>query len=904
MSISPPRSAARLLARALRNDPAGPAILGDLHEELVRIARKDGEAAARRWYWREACLLSMQRLSWREARAVPGTAAMESGRVVDGRARGPGGGVRALLEDAGYALRVHLRAPGFALFTAALIGLGVGGATTVFSVLRPLALAPLPFPDAHELVWIANEGRPGDESLSAVTSRTLNLADFRERSRSFDGLTGYNAFFDQNAYTLTGAGEPERLVAANVAHDFLDVLGVETLHGRSFTVEEGLRDGPDAAILTHAFWRQRFAADPGVVGRAITLNDTHYTVVGVLPPTFDFSSIFTPGVHVDVLLPFVISTGREDFQGNVLAIMGRLQPGVTPAAAQAELEAIIDELAEEDPRRWGLGARVTPLQQQVAGPFHSALLLLAAAAGTLLLIVCVNVSNLILSRSPSRAREVAVRKAFGASRFRLARQLLLESLGVSILGALLGSGLAWGITSLVARSADLRIPLLNQVGVDGSALLFAAGAALLTGLVVGIVPALQVREGTEAATLRASASTSSSSRRAGRLREVLVIAEVTLACVLVASGGLLIRSFRGILDIDLGFDPSNTVAWQINPGAGFVSFDSPRERADYYRALTDRVSQVPGVEQVGLIDALPLGRNRSWNLRVVEGEVLADTAHGIYPHMIDAGYLGAMRVPLVTGRGVTRDDTEESQRVVLLNESGARQIFGGENPLGRRIRVFGPWVWEVVGLVRDVKHLSPEQAPGIQVYFPITQMPDYATLDLVVRSSQPVARIAPAVGETLRAVDAALPTREFWTVESTVDRAVSARRFTLSILTAYGAAALLLAALGVYGVLSQAVAERKAEIGIRIALGASHTKIVGSVMRRVLLLAGLGIMAGLALSLVSNRLLDALLFQVSPRDPVTLVGTVLVLLLVAGLAGALPAIRAGRVRGVGVLRGD
>jgi predicted permease len=897
MSGSPPRVAVRILGRALRDDPAGPSILGDLSEDFARMMEEAGETAARRWYWREALLLAVQRTFWRRAIAVPERARMSHMRA------GGTSWLRALSEDAGYALRVHLRAPAFALFTAALIALGVGSATTVFSVLQPLVLAPLPFPEAHELVWIANEAPPGDASLDAVTSRTANLRDFRERSRSFDGLTGYNAFFDRSSYTLTGVGEPERLVAADVAHDFLDVLGVAPLHGRGFTVEEGLANGPPAALLTHAFWRQRFASDPAVVGRSITLNEIPYTVVGVLPATFDFSSIFTPGVPVDVLLPFVIPTGRGGFQGNILSIVGRLQAGVTPEAAQAELEEIMGALASEDPRRWGLGARVTPLQQQVAGPFHPALILLASAAGTLLLIVCVNVSNLILSRAPSRAREVAVRKAFGASRLRLARQLLLESLGIAVLGALLGSGLAWGVTSLLGRSANLRIPLLDRVDVDGSALLFASGVALLTGLVVGIVPALQVREGTEATALRASASTSSSSRRAGRLREGLVIAEVTLACLLVVSGGLLVKSFRSILDVELGFDPSSSVAWQINPSADF-NFDSPRERAEFYRSLTDRVSEVPGVERVGLIDALPLGRNRTWPLRVVGGEALADTARDIFPHVIDAGYLGAMRVAVAAGRGFTRDDTEETQPVVLLNESGARQLFGSASPLGRQFRVFGPWIWEVVGVVRDVKHLSPDLEPGIQVYFPIAQMPDYATLDLVVRSSLPVERIASAVGAALAEVDPSIPTRQFWTVASTVERSVSARRFTLTILTAYGAVALLLAALGVYGVLSQVVAERRAEIGIRVALGASSSEIVRSVMQRVLLLAGIGTLAGISLSLLSARLLDSLLFQVSARDPATLGSTALLLLMVACVAGAAPAIRAGRVRGMGALRGD
>jgi len=412
--------------------------------------------------------------------------------------------------------------------TALIIGLGVGAATAVFSVVKPLILAPLPFQDPEALVWIANVSEARGTSLSDVTSRSGNLRDFRERSGSFAGLTGYNAFFDQSAYTLTSDGDPERLVGAGIAHDFLEILSVEPLHGRSFTVEEGLWGGPRAIILSHGFWRQRFDGDPEIVGRGITLNDEPYTVVGVLPRSFDFSSFFTPGVGVDFLLPFPV--GEEtDRWGNTMVILGRLRPGVTPERAQAELDGIVAGLQEEQPDRWGLGAEVTPLQEKIAGPFKPAFFLLAAAAATLLLIVSVNVSNLLLARSPGRAREVAVRKAFGASRGRLARQLVLEMSGMALVGAVLGGGLAWAATRAIARTKAVQVPMLDQVGMDASAFLFAAGVALLTGLLVSIVPAIQVGEGAEASVLRSESRGSTAGRGGRRLRESLVVAEVALA---------------------------------------------------------------------------------------------------------------------------------------------------------------------------------------------------------------------------------------------------------------------------------------------------------------------------------------------------------------------------------------
>jgi predicted permease len=851
-------------------------MLGDLHEDFVRILHARGRAAARLWYWREAVLLSCSRVLWRVKR---------------------GSGYR---EDAGYALRVLARAPGFSLFTAVMIGLGVGAATSVFSVLRPLVLTPLPFEDSDALVWISNANDAEDTSLPAVTFRTGVVRDLRERSRSLAGLTGYMAFFDFGAYTLTGTGEPERLVGVDVAHDFLDVLGVVPLHGRSFTVEEGAWGGPPAVILSYGFWTRRFAGDLALVGRSITLNDRPRTVVGVLPPTFDFSSIFTPGISVDFLAPFPISA-ETDGWGNTTAMIGRLGPGATPESAQVELDAIVDALRQEQPERRGLAARVTPLHEHIAGPFSRTFLLLAAAAGTLLGIACVNVSNLILSRSPARAPELAVRKAFGAPLVRLVRQLLLETVGISLLGAALGTGLAWVATRLLSRTAGIRIPLLGEVRVDGAALLFASGVAVVTGVLVGLLPALHVCEGNESSILRNAARGSSASPAARRLRETLVFAQVTLACALLVVSGLLVRSFRSVLAVDLGFEQNNAVAWKLSPS---TEFQTKRERADFYAALAESVSRAPGVEQVGLVDALPLSRQRSWTFSVVGASDGGAREQELTPHVITPAYLAAMGIDLVAGRPLQRDDTEDSPKVILVNESAARRLFAGEDPLGRQIRIGGPSDWEVVGVVRDVRDVSPELDPGIQVYFPIAQMPDYPSLDLIVRSSLPVEEIVRSVSSALRDIDASMPTGEFWSLESMVDRAISARRFTLAVLSAFGAAALLLAGLGIYGVLSQSVAERRTEIGIRLTLGASSGRILSVVLGQTLLLAGAGVVAGGLLALVGARLFGSLLFGVGVADPITFLGMSGVLLLVAALAAMFPAVRAVKTSVVGTLRAE
>jgi len=515
--------------------------------------------------------------------------------------------------------------------------------------------------------------------------------------------------------------------------------------------------------------------------------------------------------------------------------------------------------------------------------------------------VCVNVSNLLLARSPGRVREMAVRKTLGASRGRIARQLVLESLVVSLGGAVVGGGLAWLVTRAVTGAVGVRVPLLSQGRLDASALLLATGVAVVTGLVVSLAPALRVAEGGEAAVLRESGRGSSASRRARRLREGLVVAQVTLACVLLVVGGLLVRSFRAVLDLDLGFDPSDAVAWQLNPSG---SFETGAERGVFLEGIAQQVAQIPGVERVGLIDALPLGRTRNWGFRIPGVPQEGDRAIGYFPHLVDPGYLEAMRIPLVEGRNLTQEDMGEGPLAILINESGARWAFPEERAVGRSLDFGWRGFGEIVGVVKDVRHVSPEMGSGIEIYFPLARVADFRTLDMVVRSSLPTSRMAAAVVAALQEADTNMPAREYWTVQSTVDRAVSARRFTLGILTAYGVAALLLAGLGIYGVLAQSVAERRPEIGIRMALGASARGVAWSVMGRTLLLAGLGIGAGALLSVWSVRLVTTLLFGVGPSDPLTFLGMATILLAVAAVAGLLPATRAARTRGAGALQAE
>ncbi|MGD8360340.1 MAG: ABC transporter permease [Gemmatimonadota bacterium] len=798
-----------------------------------------------------------------------------------------------LVQDVRYALRALRRDLGFFLFAALIVGLGIGATTAVFSVMNPLMLKPLPFHHPEDLVWVANQRTGG---MSMRTSRTSNLRDFRSMNESFEALTGYFAFFEYESYNLSGDGLPERLVGVGVAQDFLPTLGIDPLVGRNFVDEESVWDGRPAVILTHGFWTRRYAADPGMVGRSIVLNDEANEVVGVLPPDFDFSSIFTPGSEVDFLYPFPISDETDQW-GNTLAMIGRLRPGATVQSAQAELDLIVDQLQEADPDRWGLDAAVSPLQEQISGSVRSAMLLLAAAAGAVMLIACANLSNLLLARGPNRQKEMAVRSALGASRHRLTRQLLFESLILALAGGAIGVAVAFGATSLVAGTSAVRIPMLHSVSVDGSTLLFSFAVALAAGLIIGVVPALQMASGREAAAMSDSSRGSSEGRRSAALREGLVVAEVALSCVLLVGGGLLLRSFSRVMDVNLGYEPAGAMSWRVDTPAPFEDLASANV---YYDQLVANVMTVPGVEAVGLSDCLPLGRNRTWGIRA-QGVVYDEGQNpSVFPRIIDHRYLQAMEIPLLAGRYFTADDTDETRPVLVVNETAAREVFPEREALGGIILMAGQ-EWEVVGIVGDVRHQALEQASGGEMYIPMTQS-GWPTLEMVVRSSLPPETLIPGVRRALESTDPTLPTGDFHTLESVVDKAVSPRRFTLILLGSFAGTALLLAALGIYSVLSYTVSRRVPEIGIRMALGESGGQVLTRVVARTMTLAGIGIVIGGVGSYAASRLIASLLYGVEPTDSLTFGSMVAILLAVAALAGFLPARRASRTDPMAALR--
>lgn len=799
-------------------------------------------------------------------------------------------------DDIRYALRRIRREPAFAAFAVAIMALGVAAVTSVFSVMSPLMLRPLPFANQDRLVWIANGASGG---MSAVTSRSSNLRDYRIHNRSFEAMTGFYAFFDYEGYNLVGDGAPERLSGVGVAQNFLDVLGVKPALGRTFTDEESVWNGRPAAILTHGFWVRRFGADPKIVGRSMTLNGKPTEIVGVLPEWFDFASTFAPASHVDFLNPFPIADETDQW-GNTLSMIGRLKPGVTVAAAQADLDRVNKQLRDADPNRWGLNATVSGLRDHIAGGFRAPLIVLAVAATLVLAIACGNLSNLLLVRAQQRAKEMSVRSALGATRRRLVVQLLTESLMLALCGGVLGVALAFWLTRLVSGTTAFSIPMLQTVSVDATALGFTLVATLVTGIVVGIAPALQLSSGREWATLNEASRGASGGRKSNAVREALVVGEVALAFVLLVSGGLLLRSFVGLLDVDLGFRPAGALMWQLDAGR---DFPNDTVRRAYYENVLARVREIPGVDVVGVTDTPPLGRNRGWGIRargVVYDE--KNPAPGVFPRIVDGDYLRAMQIPIVSGRLLSRDDRPESRRVVVINKTAAQTLFPGSDAVGQFVLVGGGDPREVVGVVSDVRHQALDQGSGLEAYIPYTQISDYGTLAMVVRSRVPAAALAQSVKSTLNAVDPSLPVADYQSLEAVVDRAVSPRRFILMVLGGFAGAALLLAALGIYAVLSYSVSQRVREIGIRMALGESGGSVRRRVVGRTMLLAATGVLIGAVVSFGASRLLQSLLYGVGPTDPLSFMGTAVLLVGVSAIAGFLPALRASRTDPIVALR--
>ena len=805
--------------------------------------------------------------------------------------------VDLLRQDLRYTFRTLRRDAGFALFVVLIAGLGIGASAAVFSVVNTLLLRPLPFSEPQDLVWITNHDSRG---LSGQTTQVDHMLDLRERTQSLSAIAGYFAFYGVGDNLLSGSGEPERLSGVPVSGNFFDVLGVQPQIGRLFRPEESEWNGPKAVLLSDGLWRRRFAADPGIVGSALTLNDEPHTVVGILPASFDFGAVFAPGSHFDLYFPFPLSPETNRW-GNTMAMIGRLKPGVTADQAAAEIRTLGTQLTREYPTRNSFEGFVTPLGDQVSGRMRLAVWVLAGAVGMVMLIVCANLSSLLLARTAARQKEIAIRSALGAGRGRLLGQMLTEGLVLSTAGALLGLAVAGAATAALARLDGISIPLLATLRLDPAAIGFTAAMALVTGVVFGLAPAFQARGAGLHESLKDATRGSTAGRRRAWVRSALVVSEVAFACVLLVGAGLLIRSLVRVLDVDMGFEPARAATIRVDPDS---RYETPAQLNAYLNDVLRRVKEIPGVEAAAVTDALPLGRNRTWGARAKGVVYERGQAPIAFVRVVTDGYPAAMGIPLLAGRDFAQGDTLGTEPVMLINETLARTVWPGQDPIGKY--VLGPCAEErrVIGVVGDVRHLALEQESGNEMYIPVRQCSDLSSADLVVRSTLAPAPLGGAIREALKPIAPNLPGNDFRTLQQIVDKSVSPRRFTVMLLTAFAVFALVLASLGIYGLISYSVSQRTQEIGIRMALGASARGVQRRILAQTLRLAAIGMALGTAAAWALARGMSGLLFDVSETDPAAFFAMLLILAAVAAVAGYLPARRAARIDPMLALRAE
>lgn len=817
------------------------------------------------------------------------------------------------LQDTRYTFRTLRNNPAYAAIAILVLALGVGLNAAVFSVVNTLLLRPLPLPKSQELVWFSG-GKSLDAKmlaaggLSAQTFTVEVLREFQRNNQSFESVTAYQTFYNSLQYKLTGVGEPRQLDAVEVAGNFFPTLGVVPVLGRNFMEEETVKGGRHAAMLSYYFWKTQFAADASVIGKTIILNTSPaaingpVTIVGVLPPSFDFGALFAPGKKVDLFVPAVMDFWST--WGNTLAVVGRLKPGVSVAQAQDEADRLFPHLKLQH-KDWyyDYASNFITLKDHVEGKLQRSLVVLWAAVGLILLIVCVNLSNLQLGRATTRSKEFAMRRALGAGRGRIIRQLLTESLVLSFAGSLLGLAIAFAIIDYLSRQSSIALPLIATIHLDSASVFWTFATAIAAGILFGIAPAFRVSGANIQNAIKANAAGMAAGRSHERFRSILVISEIGLACLLLVGAALLLRSFLRILDVDLGFNPSHAAAMETDlPPA--ANKDQLLQRIQILKSEIDRVSALPGVESVGFADMLPLDRNREWGLVAVGRYHPKDADTGALVYLVTPGYLQAMGMRLLAGRDFSWDDTPDRQPVIIVNRAAARREWPSEDPIGKLAYGAGDKPNRVIGVIADVRESALEQNSSPEIYVPMTQNSDVEGATLVVRSRVVPDTLATGILTALRTLNPSQPATGLRSLQTFVDRSVSPRRFFVMLVTIFATLGILLAALGIYGVISYSVTQKTQEIGVRMALGATRGRVQRAILAQTLRLAIAGLAAGTIASIGAAHLLASLLFATSPRDPIAYGAMAAFLFTIALLSGYFPARRASRIQPMDALRNN
>jgi putative ABC transport system permease protein len=812
-----------------------------------------------------------------------------------------------LRRDARYAVRTLRRTPSFTIVAALTLALGIGASAAIFSVVDAVLLRPLPYRDGERLVFLKHAGG----TVAAAT-----FLDWQAGSRSVERMSAAEVW----SPNLTGGDKPEQISGIRLTSDHLPMLGVSPVLGRVFLPEEDRAGAHRVIVLGHGVWQRRFASDSGVIGRTIPVDGEPYTIIGVMPRGFRFVPLWAE--EAELAAPLVLDGRRTDRQGSSLRVFGRLRPGVALAELRADLGAIAERLAREYPAS-DQRVDVEALQDAVVGSVRQALLLLLAAVAFVLLIACANVAHLQLMRASSREREFAVRAALGGSQRRLVQQSLVESGVLSIGGGVLGLGLAFAaVRALVALAPAGRLPRVETVAVDGRVLAFALAATALAAVIFGLGPALAVSRRDVQAALRDGAKGSGESMRRGRVRAALVISELAMALVLVATAGLVVRSFQSMRAVDPGYDVHNVVSMMVSL-KGTKQATPVERRATFFDDLVQQVRAVPGVEDASVINHLPMHGDHWRFPYTVEARpaLRSDAPTSASFRIVRPGYFRTMRIPIILGRDFTDEELAGRAHVVVVNESMARRRWPNESPIGQRISVDDPtsgadW-YSVIGVVKEVRQGSLTEGSSEEMYFPYLPAPNEGqiplrlanflspvTMTLVVRTASDPAPLIAMVDAVVHMMERDAPVSDVTTMSQVVAREFGPPRFYLLVFGTFGAVALTLAVVGVYGVISYSVARRTREIGLRVALGAPPSGPFRLVVGQGMQLAVLGIGIGLVIALMVTRYLRSVLFGVEPTDPMTLGAAVVLLAGTALAACCVPAWRASRVDPVVVLRAE
>ena len=807
-----------------------------------------------------------------------------------------------MLRDLRYAIRSLRRSPGFALAAVATLALCIGATTAIFSVVYSVLFRPLPFADPDGVLLVRTTWRQMTSSFSVG-----NWADVNRQQHSFEYFVPAHA----ESFNLAGTDAPENVTGARVGADYFAMLGVRPALGRSFLAEEDAPGRGDVVVLSDGLWRRRFGSDPRVVGSQVRLDGRPHTVVGVMPASMDYA-VFDEELWV----PTAFSADRLAMHDeHYLVVMGRLRPGVTLTQAEAELQGLAGWLRTNFPKEnRDRGILVASFKEELLGEHRPRLYVLLGAVGFVLLIACANIANLLLARAAARSRETAIRVAIGAGRKHLFRMALTESLVLAVAGGVLGllAGY-WGVEAL-AGFGPRDVPRLQQATINGPVLAFALGLTLLSGLIFGLAPALRTAARPPHEALKEGGRSGVRAVGRDRMRNALVVAEIALALVLITGAGLLIRSAIALNAVDPGFDPSGVVAGRVSLPA--IAYETPEQVTRAFQRMEEGLVALPGVANGALVSAAPLEGGSSNGL-VPEGRPLdISSAINSMTRLVTPGYFATMKIRLLRGRTFTADDRRGAPLVMVINETLAREAFPGQDAIGKRIACCEPgpdgspnWK-EVVGVVNDVRAGGLHEEPEPEFYLPMIQAPDAAwtwtdrTMTVVARGAGDALSLMTPMTRAIAEVDPALPLYNLETMQGRLVDSLAQSRFSTMLLTAFGTIALLLAAIGVYGVISYGVTQRTQEIGIRMALGARHADVLALVVHHGGRLAAIGLAVGLAGALALSGLIRSLLFQVSPTDPPTFATGMIVLTTVAVLAAALPARRAARTDLMVALRSE